>query len=53
MSLAYVLSILQYSTPFMALSILSASLPAPGDLITPTQSRSLSKKVGPQLSREI
>ena len=33
------------STPFMALSILSASLPAPGDLITPTQRRSPSKKV--------
>jgi hypothetical protein len=37
----------------MALSILNASLPAPDDLITLTQRRSPSKKVGPRLSREI
>jgi hypothetical protein len=54
MSLAYVLSILHnIQHYFMALSILNASLPAPDDLITPTQRRSPSKKVRPRLSREI
>lgn len=33
--------------------ILNASLPAPDDLVALTQRRSPSKKVGPQLSREI
>ena len=37
----------------MALSVLNASLPAPDDLITLTQRRSPSKKVGPRLSRDI
>ena len=37
----------------MALSILNASLPAPDDLITLTQRRFPSKKVGPRLSRDI
>jgi hypothetical protein len=54
MRLAYVLSILQnIQHHFMALSVLNASLPAPDDLITLTQRRSPSKKVGPQFSRDI
>ena len=54
MSLVYVLSILHnIRHHFMALSILNASLPAPDDLITLTHRRSPSKKMGPQLSRDI
>jgi hypothetical protein len=37
----------------MALSILNASLPTPEDLITLTPRHSPSKKVGPQLTRDI